>query len=444
MRVRTGVIAAIVFGTLLPAAPAAAQTAAELFDVNTLQEIRLFVNSRDLTTLRENTDLNTYYTADMTWRNIRVRNVGIRSRGHGSRNPIKIGLRVDMDRYTTDQTFVGLSTIILDNAWQDDSLIREKLSFAIFERMGLPAPRESFCRLFINGEYQGVYTITEEIDRSFAKRVTGETDGVLFEYHYIRDWRAEDLGDIAAYKPMLEPRTHTLDADSTLYGPVVDMFREINGPDDAVWRDRVEKYIDLNEFMAHVATEVFIAENDGILGYAGMNNFYLYRHQGTTKHELFVWDKDNAFISLDHPIPVTDANVLFRRAMAYPDLREVYFQTLEDCAGEVSADNWLSLEIERVVGVISDAANDDPKKQFSNERFEEAIEFLRDFAARRPQEVLTEVAGLRELFNLEGGVSRPQRETCAASVRDCRAQLVRPRRPSALPSPGRAVPRPGR
>jgi hypothetical protein len=310
--------------------------------------------------------------------------------------------------------------------------------------MGLPAPRESFCRLFINGEYQGVYTITEEIDRSFAKRVTGETDGVLFEYHYIRDWRAEDLGDIAAYKPMLEPRTHMLDADSTLYGPVVDMFREINGPDDAVWRDRVEKYIDLNEFMAHVATEVFIAENDGILGYAGMNNFYLYRHQGTTKHELFVWDKDNAFISLDHPIPVTDANVLFRRAMAYPDLREVYFQTLEDCAGEVSADNWLSLEIERVVGVISDAANDDPKKQFSNERFEEAVEFLREFADRRPQEVLTEVARLRDTFNLEGEGSRLQRGTCAASVRDCRARPVRPRRPSALPMPGRAVPRQGR
>jgi spore coat protein H len=442
MRVRIGVIAAIVFGMLIPAAPATAQTAAELFDVNTLQEIRLFVNSRDLRTLRENTDLNTYYTADLTWRNIRVRNVGIRSRGQGSRNPVKIGLRVDMDRYTTGQTFLGLSTIILDNAWQDDSLIRERLAFAIFERMGLPAPRESFCRLFIDDEYQGVYTITEEIDRSFATRVTGESDGVLFEYHYIRDWRAEDLGDISAYKPMLEPRTHMLDADSTLYGPIQEMFREINGPDDAVWRERVERYIDLNAFMTHVATETFIAENDGILGYAGMNNFYLYRHQGTTNHQLVVWDKDNAFISLDHPIPVTDANALFRRAMEYPDLREIYFQTLEDCAGEVSADDWLTLEIDRLVGVIIDAAYDDQKKQFSNERFDEAVEFLRAFAERRPRQVLIEFARLRDLFSSE--VGRLPSETCAPGVRDCRAQPVRPRRPSALPSPGRAVPRQGR
>ncbi len=441
MRVRFGVIAAIVSGILVPAAPATAQTAADLFDVNTLQEIRLFVNSRDLTTLRENTDLNTYYTADLTWRNIRVRNVGIRSRGTGSRNPIKIGLRVDMDRYTTGQTFLGLSTIILDNAWQDDSLIRERLAFSIFERMGLPAPRESFCRLFIDGEYQGVYTITEEIDQSFAKRVIGESDGVLFEYHYIRDWRAEDLGDISVYKPMLEPRTHTMDADSTLYGPIQEMFREINGPDDAVWRDRVEQYIDLPRFMMHVATETFIAENDGILGYAGMNNFYLYRQQGTTKHQLFVWDKDNAFFSLDYPIKATDANVLFRRAMEHPDLREIYFQTLEDCAGEVSADNWLTLEIDRLIGVIIDAAYEDTKKQFSNERFDQAVEFLRAFAERRPRDVLNEVARLRAAFNSEAGGRQQADETCAADVRDCRTRPVRPRRPSALPSPGRAVPR---
>lgn len=397
MRVRTGMVTAVVFGSIvLAAAPAFAQTVAELFDSNTLQEIRLFVNSRDLQTLRANTNLNTYYTADLTWRSIKVRNVGIRSRGQGSRNPSKIGLRVDMDRYTTDQTLVGLSTIILDNAWQDDALIREWLAFSLFERMGLPAPRESFCRLFINDEYQGVYTITEEIDRAFATRVTGETDGTVFEYHYVRDWRAEDLGDIDAYKPVLEPRTHMLDADSTLYGPIQEMFRQINFPEDAVWRDRVGQYIDLNRFMAHVAIETFIVENDGILGYAGMNNFYLYRHQGTTKHELFVWDKDNAFLQLDSPIRTTDANVLFQRAMEYPDLRDAYFQTLEECARQTTTDDWLALEIDRLVGVIADAANADTKKQFSNERFEEAIEFLRDFAARRPQDVLTEVARLRQ------------------------------------------------
>jgi spore coat protein CotH len=396
MRVRTAVIAAVLFGSVLAGAvPARAQTAAELFDINTLQELRLFVNSRDLRTLRQNFNLNTYYTADLLWRNIRVRNVGIRSRGLGSRNPTKLGLRVDMARYTTGQKFVGLSTIILDNLWQDDALIRERLAFTMFERLGMAAPRESFCRLFINNEYQGVYAITEEIDGDFVRRVTGETDGTVLEYHYVRDWRMEDLGAAASYKPLFEPRTHILDADSTLYNPIQEMVREINGPDDAVWRQRVEEYIDLTQFVAHAAVEAFIGENDGLLGYAGMNNFYLYRHQGSKRHRVFPWDKDNAFLFIDAAIPTTDANVLFRRAMGQADLREVYLSTLEQAARLAATDDFLAFEVERLTAQIFEAARADTKKQFANDRYDAAVQFMRDFAAKRPQLVLDEVARIR-------------------------------------------------
>ena len=395
MIARLVAVFALIAAGLAGAAPAAAQTAAELFDVNTIQEIRLSVNSRDLRTLRERFAENTYYPADLTWRNVRVRNVGIRSRGLGSRNGTKLGLRVDMARYTTGQTLAGLSTIVLDNLWQDDAMIRERLAFTIFERVGLAAPRESFCRLFINNEDQGLYAITEEIDGDFARRVTGETDGTVFEYHYLRDWRFDDLGDIAGYKPLLEPRTHRLDADSTLYAPIQSLVREINGPDDAVWRERVEQYIDLSQFVMHTAVEAFIAENDGLLGYAGMNNFYLYRPQGSTRHRIFPWDKDNAFLFIDGPIATTDANVLFRRAMGHADLRDLYLSTVEQAARIAAADGFLAAEIERLVAQIFDAARADPRKQFSNQRFDDAVEFMRQFAARRPSVVLEEVARIR-------------------------------------------------
>ena len=398
MRVRPGVIAAVLFGFVFAGAvPARAQSAAELFDSNALQEIRLSVNSRDLKTLRANFNLNTYYPADLTWRNLKGRNVGIRSRGLGSRNGTKIGLRVDMARYTTGQTFVGLSTIILDNLWQDDALIRERLAFSMFERLGMAAPRESFCRLFINNEYQGVYTITEEIDADFVKRVTGETDGTVFEYKYVRDWRMDDLGDIANYKPLFEARTRVLEADSTLYNPIQEMVREINGPDDAVWRQRVEEYIDLNQFMAQAGVEAFIGENDGLLGYAGMNNFYLYRHQGSKRHRVFPWDKDQAYLGpeITSSIATTDANVLFRRAMGHADLREVYLSTVEQAARAAAADDFLAFEVERLTGVIFEAARADTKKQYLNDRYDAAVQFMREYVAQRPQHALKEVARIR-------------------------------------------------
>jgi hypothetical protein len=46
-------------------APAAAQTASDLFATDAIQEIRLFINSRDLLRLRQQYRENTYYTADL-------------------------------------------------------------------------------------------------------------------------------------------------------------------------------------------------------------------------------------------------------------------------------------------------------------------------------------------------------------------------------------------
>src|SRR5512134_2644818 len=76
-----------------------AQTAAGLFDDTTLHDVYLFINSRDLLKLRAGYLTNTYYPADLLWGTTRVRNVAVRSRGTGSRNPFKLGLRVDFNRF---------------------------------------------------------------------------------------------------------------------------------------------------------------------------------------------------------------------------------------------------------------------------------------------------------------------------------------------------------
>ncbi|HEX7281496.1 MAG TPA: hypothetical protein VF239_05530, partial [Vicinamibacterales bacterium] len=78
---------------LLPVA-ARAQTADDLFSRTDLQRVDLWVHSSDWAKLKAEFQTNTYYPADMTWNGITVRNVGIRSRGRGSRSPHKPGLRV--------------------------------------------------------------------------------------------------------------------------------------------------------------------------------------------------------------------------------------------------------------------------------------------------------------------------------------------------------------
>ena len=394
---RALVIASVCFA-FAGAAPAFAQSPDDLFDADTMQELRLTINSRDLRDLRTFYDQDTYHPADLQWRDIRVRNAGVRSRGSASRNGIKLGLRVDFDRYVKGQKFLGFKSIILKNLWQDGSMMHERLAMAFFARMGQPASRESFCRLYINNEFQGLYSIVESVDNDYLSRTLGENAGYLYSYQIQGMFLGEYLGeDLEAYKIRFEAQSHEKEGDTKLYLPIHDWLREVNAPDDAVWRERVEQYVDLRQFVTQVAIEVFLAENDGLLGAYGMNNFFLYRLADTNRHRFLPWDKDNSFLVIDYSIfQRTDENVLFKRAFAYRDLRDLYFEVLESAARSAAEDGWLEAQVVRAAELVAATVEEDTRKPFSTEAFYESVEFMKQFARQRSKLVLEQIAAARD------------------------------------------------
>jgi spore coat protein CotH len=383
--------------SLIDPANAGAQTAADLFNRDAVQEIRLFINSRDLDQLRTRFREDIYYVVDFQWRHMRIRNAAVRSRGGASRNPSKPALRIDFNRYTTGQRFLGLKSLVLDNLWQHGSFVAESTAMALFERMGQPAPRESFCRLYINNVYHGLYAIVEAVDTDFVTRTLDQKDGYLFSYQLQERFYGDYLGDeLIEYKRRFQAQSHELESDAILYAPIRDLFREVNHPEDGVWRDRVEQYLDLRQFVTHVAIENFLAEDDGILGAFSMNNFYLYRHANTSRHRLLVWDKDSTFAFADFPIfRNAEQNVIFRRAIAYRDLLETYLDVLEQCARAAAEDDWLEREITRAAALVAPHVRADGRKPFSSEDFDQAVVLLQEFARARSTFVLREVENAR-------------------------------------------------
>jgi hypothetical protein len=224
--------------------------------------------------------------------------------------------------------------------------------------------------------------------------LVGEKSGYLFERRFLNPYYGEDLGeDPAAYRAVFEPRTHELDADTVLYAAIRELFYEVNQPVDSVWRERVSRYIDLAQFVTHVAIETFLSEADGILGYAGMANFYLYRGPTSDRHRLIVWDKDRTFAAIDSSIlQRADENRLFSRALAFTDLRSLYLDALERCARLADADGWLEGEIVRLAALIDRAATEDRHKPYDDEARMRDVEFMKQFARQRPAFVLQEVA----------------------------------------------------
>jgi spore coat protein H len=378
-------------------ADAGASTADELFDSRTLHDVRVYIHSADLRLLRERYFEDTYYPADFEWRGIRMRNVGVRVRGLATRSAVKPGLRIDFNRFVGQQTFLGLASLVLDNVLKDPSMMREKASMAFIRRMGQPAPRESFGRVYINGVYEGLYVLVEAVDSAFLDREFGDGLGYLFEHKFVDGFHAEDLGDdYGPYKLRFDAETHRLEGDYTLYAPLRELFREANQPVDAVWRERVGWFIDLEQLVTHVAIEMFLAEFDGFLGGSGMANFYLFRPVAGNVHRLIAWDRDTTFQEIDAPIFArVQENALFRRALMFPDLRALYLDVLEQCARAAAEDRWLEAELLQVHQLIRDAVLADPAKPYSTGDYEREVGHLIAFARRRPASVLDQVAKAR-------------------------------------------------
>jgi len=376
---------------------AAGAQAPDPFESGTLHDVRLYINSRDLQELRARYLEDVYVPADFEWRSIRVRNVGVRVRGLATRSAIKPGLRIDFNRYVEGQAFFGMAALVLDNALKDPSLIRERVSMAFIKRMGQPAPREAFGRVYINGVYEGLYAIVEVVDSAFLARELGDGLGYLFEHKYVDGFFGEFLGeDYAPYKLRFDAQTHRLESDYTLYAPIRELFREVNHDVDSTWRERVSWLIDLPQLMTHVAIETFLAEFDGFLGGSGMANFYLYRPLATNVHRVLAWDRDTTFQEVESPIFARASdNALMSRALRFADLRTLFLDVLQQCAVAASQDRWLEWEIYRSHELVRDAAYQDTARPFSVEEYEAAIAHLMSFAQRRPAFVLDEVAKAR-------------------------------------------------
>jgi uncharacterized protein (TIGR03437 family) len=389
--------------TLLALPPALAQTASDLFDESVFHEIRLTINPKDWKTLQDNYLDNTYYPANFTWRGKTVENIGIRSKGRTSRRPNKPGLRVDFNQFEDGQEFLGLKSVLLDSNIQDLTLIKERLTMRIFEMMGIPAPRETNTRLFVNDEYIGVYTIVESTDKTFLKDRLAENDGYLYEYVTTSGYRFQWKGDDPAlYSPnMFKPETHEKDPDPK---PVMEMVRAINSPGtDAEWLGRVSEYLDVKKFLTHLAVEMFVAEFDGILADDGMANFYFYRFEKKNLGMFLPKDKDLAFNLIEYlPLKNLNDNSLTKRAMAIPEMKEHLTREILRAADLVSGEGgWLQTQINRDYAQIRDAMLQDKNKECltatscpleqSNTDFEKSIEYIKRFALERKPELVRQL-----------------------------------------------------
>jgi spore coat protein CotH len=372
------------------------ETADDLFRDGSLHDVYLEMRAEDWRSLRDNYLEDTKYEATFVWNTVRFSRVSVRSRGSGSRDPLKPSLKIDFDNYVKDQTFGELKSLVFDNNIQDLSQVKERVTMKLMRELGLPAPRESSARLVVNGQFVGVYTLVEPVDKPFLKSRFGENKGTLYEFNKTDPWFFNDLGsDPSKYAPkMFEPKTNE---DKPQVEKLIEFVQAVNRASDAEFRDTLARYVDTDQLLLYIAIQQYLAEVDGFNGWNGTNNFYLYQTAVDAPRFTFIpWDDDLTFHDASwSAIYNFDANVITRRMWADPVLRPKYLAIVQKVGEFAGGSNgWLVSEVDLAYRQVSSAVFADPSNGCMEEAldgvcpvgksmFDESAEAVRSFAENR-------------------------------------------------------------
>jgi spore coat protein CotH len=370
------------------AAPSA-RAADPIFNPGTLHDFRIVMDPQDWSSLQRDFLSNQYYAANIAVDGEVLQQVGIRSRGKGSRSGTKPGLLIDTNKYVSNQEFHGVKKLVLDNVIQDGSFLHEPLAYPVFEAMGIAGPAISYTRVTVNDQYWGVYWLIENIDKNFLAARFGDKEGNLYKYEYVEDYRFTDKGsDPKAYVPIFKGES----PDNPDMTGLVAFIQAANSASETGFAAAMGQYMDVDRFLTYVAVENAIAGQDGFVGLQGMNNMYLYQFTGQTKFVFIPWDQDTSFVSATWPVMQRmDTNVLTRKLIADPAKKQFYLDQVKAAAAKAVNAAFLMPKLEAYYSVMRNAVLEDTKKPFTNEQFEQGVQGMRGVIAARQADIQSQV-----------------------------------------------------
>jgi len=113
--------------------------------------------------------------------------VGIRAKGNTSlRNVSEMGserysFKIEFDQYDSTKSYYGLDKLSLNNLIQDNTMMKDYLSYRLMGEFGVDSPLCSYVYIRVNGEDWGLYLAVEGVEDAFLRRNYGADFGELYK-----------------------------------------------------------------------------------------------------------------------------------------------------------------------------------------------------------------------------------------------------------------------
>lgn len=316
-----------------------------------LQTVSIQIDENNLNYLFQNADMKpTVMTDSVTIGDQTVQYTGLKTKGNYTLEhtvidnvnsdrfsfTVNFGKYIKKDKYGEKQNFFGCDKISFNNFFFDHTMMREFFSWKLLSEMGVPTPQYGLAKLYINGQYYGIYFMIEAMDKSIMqqyKNVKGselsdyltKPEGTKFVYdtvfdNYTKEDGTIDLssmlkknskgmytvsGALEEQKALWEDDKETLQDVAGMLPTVLSWEKKLTqlskGTDfsgNAIdvnsdqYLELLEQVIDVDEFLRYFAAHSFLVQLDNM--FVIDRNFGLYVDQ-TGKSTLIPWDYDLSF-----------------------------------------------------------------------------------------------------------------------------------------------------
>jgi len=156
-----------------------------LFDTSYVHSIDIKMDNWD--EFIKNCKSEEYYECSVVIDNEEFKNVAIRGKGNTSLTQVesygndRYSLKIEFDHYDSTNTYYGLDKLCLNNIIQDNTYMKDYLTYQMMGDMGVASPLCSYVYITVNGEDYGLYLAVEAVEDSFLQRNYGRDYGELYK-----------------------------------------------------------------------------------------------------------------------------------------------------------------------------------------------------------------------------------------------------------------------
>ena len=362
--------------------PALKNKPVDFFSEDTVEDLYITIGETDWNSILSSPLEEEYHRASITYRNITLDDVAFRTKGNSSlqsvaqMNSIRYSFKVDMNYYVDGQKLLGMKKINLNNNYRDPSYMRERLAYDMMRSLGIPTPRLSYVRLYINGSLHGLYTLVEQVDSEFLEENFDDSEGDLYK----PDGTGSDLlwmgADFAAYSGV-ELKTNEDSSDNAAF---INMVNELNNGSD------LESVLDVDEVLRYLAVSTAMSNLDSYQGTLA-HNYYIYEQDGW--FSIIPWDFNESFgtfrmgcqdintmitFYIDEPTSGSLADrPLIAKLLENSDYKAAYHGYLKDLIDGIMDTAAIAATIEATKALIGEHVQNDPTAFYSYAQFEASL-----------------------------------------------------------------------